>query len=208
MTSDESKLEILKKVEDGTLSVEEGADLLGILDQAESSGSSAEFINVPPPADTPPFHEKAVISGCWKAAWSMILVGGAVLTAFSAFWIYQGYQKAGFGWGFFLSWIPFVIGVLFTILGWILMESPWMQIKVREQSAKSRTNINIAVPVPIKLVSWLVRNFEQYMPAEIREKGIDEMVGEIEQAFARGESLVVDVDDRGEGDERVDVYFS
>jgi hypothetical protein len=38
--------------------------------------------------------------------------------------------------------------------------------------------------VPIKLVSWLVRNFGHYMPAEIREKGIDEMVGEIEQAFS------------------------
>jgi hypothetical protein len=117
MTSDESKLEILKKVEDGTLSVEEGSDLLGILDQAETSHTSTEYDDLPPSADTPPIHEKAVISGCWKAAWSMILVGGAVLTAFSAFWIYQGYQKAGFGWGFFLSWIPFAIGVLFTILG-------------------------------------------------------------------------------------------
>ncbi|MBP9040298.1 MAG: hypothetical protein KBF64_00845 [Anaerolineaceae bacterium] len=208
MTPDESKLEILKKVEDGTLSIEEGADLLGILDQAETTGPSDEFIDETPPVDDAPLHEKAVISGCWKAAWSMILVGGAVLTAFSAFWIYQGYQKAGFGWGFFLSWIPFIIGVLFTIFGWILMESPWMQIKVREQSEKSRTNINIAIPVPIKLVSWLVRNFGQYMPEKIREKGVDEMMGEIEQAFSRGESLVVDVNDRGEGDEQVNVYFS
>lgn len=208
MTSDESKLEILKKVEDGTLSVEEGADLLGILDQAESGGNSSDTINAQPLSDYPPVHEKVVISGCWKAAWSMILVGGAVLTAFSAYWIYQGYQKAGLGWGFWLSWIPFIIGVLLTILGWILMESPWMQIKIREQSAKSHTNINIAVPVPLKLVSWLVHNFGHFMPAEIREKGVDEMVGEIEQAFSRGESLVVDVDDRGEGDEQVNVYFS
>jgi hypothetical protein len=34
MTADENKLEILKKVENGTLSVEEGADLIGILDRA------------------------------------------------------------------------------------------------------------------------------------------------------------------------------
>jgi len=210
MTSDESKLEILKKVEDGTLSVEEGSDLLGILDRAaeDDHGKTEGFTNPETPVEIPPVHEKAVISGCWKAAWSMILVGGAVLTAFSAFWIYQSYQKAGFGWGFWLSWIPFIIGVLFTILGWILMESPWMQIKVNEQSAKSRTNINIAVPVPIKLVSWSFRNFGQYMPAKIREKGVDGMVGEIEQAFAHGQSLVVDVDDRGEGDEEVNVYFS
>jgi len=32
MTLEESKLEILKKVESGTLTVEEGADLLAILD--------------------------------------------------------------------------------------------------------------------------------------------------------------------------------
>ena len=79
MTSDESKLEILRKVEDGTLSVEEGSDLIGILEAAKAASSEPEFIQPPNEPDEPKTQPEAPkVSGCWKAAWSMILLGGAV----------------------------------------------------------------------------------------------------------------------------------
>jgi len=94
MTSEESKLEILKKVESGTLSIEEGSDLLAMFDRVEDS-SPANRSNEPPTAPEP--LEKHEASGCWKAAWSMILVGGAILSGFSAYWMYQGYARHGLG---------------------------------------------------------------------------------------------------------------
>ncbi len=201
MTSEESKYEILKKVEDGTLSVEEGAELLEILERPKSTDSSQEINEPIPPMNHSADVEPTKVSGCWKAAWSMILTGGAVLTAFSAFWIYQGYQKAGLGWGFWLSWIPFIIGLLVTIFGWILMESPWMQIRVRSSENEKSTNINFSMPVPLKLASWVMRTFGQYMPQEVQERGVEEMIDEIERSIDRGEPFQIEVDDKEDGDQ-------
>ena len=169
MTSDESKLEILRKVEDGTLTPAEGSDLIGILDAASAVDREPEFMQPPLEPHKPESSEGAPkVSGCWKAAWSMILVGGAVLTAFSAYWVYQGYQRSGLGWGFWLSWIPFIIGFLIMLLGWTLMESPWLHLRVNSKEHGKTTRINLVIPLPLKLASWVFKNFAQYMPAEVR----------------------------------------
>ena len=208
MTSEESKLEILRKVEDGTLSPEEGSDLIGILEAAKAVESEPEIIQPPLEPEAPQAPEATPrVSGCWKAAWSMILLGGAVLTAFSAYWIYQGYQKAGLGWGFWLSWIPFAIGILIMVFGWILMESPWLHVRVKTRDSGKLQKIVISIPLPLRLVSWVFRTFGQYMPPEVKEKGVEEMLLEIDQALKRGEPFQVEVDDKEDGDQ-VFIYIS
>ena len=210
MTSEESKLEILRKVEDGTLSVEEGSDLIGILEAAKAASSEPEIIQPPNEPDEPqskPQQESPGVSGCWKAAWSMILLGGAVMTAFSAYWVYQGYQNAGLGWGFWLSWIPFTIGVFIMIFGWILLESPWLHVRIKTRDAGKLQKIVLSIPLPLKMVSWVFRTFGQYMPPEVREKGVDEMLVEIDRSLKRGEPFQVEVDDKEDGDQ-VFIYIS
>jgi hypothetical protein len=205
MTRDESKLEILKKVEEGTLSVEEGSDLLGILDEGARSAEQPEVIDIKKDDFVEP-EETPKISGCWKAAWSMILFGGAVLTAFSAFWVYQGYQNKGFGWGFWLSWIPLVLGVLIMIGGWILLESPWMHVKVHAKEENKNVNIVLSMPIPFGLARWVFRTFGSYMPEEVRNKGIPEMLDEIEASLKSGEPFHVQVDDDKDGSQ-VEVFM-
>jgi hypothetical protein len=207
MTTDESKLEILKKVEEGTLSVEEGADLLGILERgAENQETAPDILDPIPLSDASP-AETPKVSGCWKAAWSMILVVGAVLMALSAFWVYQGYQKAGMSWGFWLSWIPFLLGLAIMIFGWILMDSPWLHARINTNDEGKRRKIVISIPVPFKLVAWVIRTFPQFMPDDVKEKGIEEMLMEIENSLKKGEPFVVEVDDKEDGDQ-VYVYIS
>ncbi len=207
MTIDENKLEILKKVEEGTLSVEEGADLLGILERGTQTKQGVpEFIDPIPPGDPAP-AEAPNVSGCWKAAWSMILLAGAVLMALSAFWVYQGYEKAGFSWGFWLSWIPFLIGLAVMIFGWILMDSPWLHARIKSNDGGKLKTIVISIPIPFKLMSWVIRTFPQYMPKDVKEKGIAEMLEEIENSLKRDEPFIVDVDDKEDGDQ-VYVYIS
>lgn len=203
MTSDESRLEILKKVADGTLSIEEGSDLIGILDRAKES--TQEYTDEQEPgvifrpeviADNPP-----KISGWWKALWSMILVGGAVLTGFSAFWAYRGYQRAGLGWGFWLSWLPFILGILIMLFGWILMESPWLHLNVIENNTGRPHKIAFTFPLPLKLAGWIFKTFGKYMPDEVKDKGIEELLDEIENSLKRGEPFQIDVDDKEDGDQ-------
>lgn len=201
MTSDENKLEILKKVQDGTLTVEEGADLIGILDRAKTNEQQQSAGQIPPvePVDvvTP---EPPRVSSCWKAAWSMILLGGAVLTAFSAYWMYQGYEKAGLGWGFWLSWIPFMIGLLLIIFGWILMESPWLHVRVQSHEDNKPKKIAFSMPLPLQLATWVFRHFGSYMPREVQEKGVEDMLKEVEVSLKRGDPFQVEVEDNDDGD--------
>jgi hypothetical protein len=198
MTRDESKLEILKKVESGILSVEEGSALLGIFDKAERQPVEPEIIDHPGEAFAEPV-ETPKVSGCWKAAWSMILLAGAVLTAFSAFWVYQGYMNKGFGWGFWLSWIPLVLGVFIMVGGWILLESPWMHVRIHSKEDKKDLNIVLSMPIPFGLARWVFKTFGVYMPEEVRKKGIPEMLDLIEGTLRNGEPFHVQVDDKDDG---------
>jgi len=205
MTKDESKLEILKKVEDGTLTVEEGSDLLGILDLAAAKPAQPEIIRERL-EEEPETVEAPKVSGCWKAAWSMILLCGAVLTGFSAFWVYQGYQNKGFGWGFWLSWIPLVLGVLIMIGGWILLESPWLHVRIHSKEEGKNVNIVLSMPIPFGLARWVFKTFGSSMPEEVRNKGIPEMLDEIETTLKKGEPFHVKVDDDEDGS-KVEVYM-
>jgi hypothetical protein len=206
MTREESKLEILKKVENGDLSVEEGSALLSIFDKAERQPVEPEIIDdhgeeFAEPMETPK------VSGCWKAAWSMILFGGAVLTAFSAFWVYQGYTTKGFGWGFWLSWIPLVLGVFIMVGGWILLESPWMHVRIHSKEEKKDVNIVLSMPIPFGLARWVFKTFGSYMPEDVRNKGIPELLDDIEVSLKNGEPFHVQVDDKDDGS-KVEVFMA
>jgi hypothetical protein len=205
MTKDESKLEILKKVESGVLSIEEGSDLLGILDNAEVKKAAPEIVRDGGDEFSEPM-EAPKVSGCWKAAWSMILLGGAVLTAFSAFWVYQGYEAKGFGWAFWLSWIPLVLGVLIMIGGWILLESPWLHVRIHQKEEKKDVNIVLSLPVPLGLAKWVFKTFGEHMPVEVQDKHIPELLDEIEASLKKGEPFHVQVDDEKDG-AKVEIFM-
>jgi hypothetical protein len=201
MTSNESRLEILKRVQDGTLTAEEGSDLISILDRGREVETEAEVLEPEPLPINTEEVETPKVSFWWKAPWSIVLIGGAVLTGFSALWAYRGYERAGLGWGFWLSWIPFIIGVLLMVLGWNLMESPWLHLNVYSKDEGKFRRIHFAIPLPLRLISWGFRTFRQHIPADIKDKGVEEMLVEINDAIKRGEPFEIDVDDKEDGDQ-------
>jgi len=205
MTTEEKKLEVLRKVENGTLSVEEGADRIAELEHEDSrSGASVPTPTVS--SDEP--LQKHETSGCWKAAWSMILVGGAVLSGFSAFWMYQGYEKNHFGWGFWLSWIPMLIGIALMLLGWALMESPWMHVRVHGMEHYKHKGIYVfSMPVPFNIARWAMNNFGQYMPDEVHTDEVLEILDQAEASIRKGEPFQVQVDTEKDGT-KVDVFIN
>jgi len=207
MTSEESKFEILKKVQEGVLSPEEGADLLAILDGAATGqeaepDSPVEVVGTPFSDERPPEP-----SWLWKAAWSLFMWLGVILTILSAFWMYKGYEAAGMGWGFFLSWIPFTLGILLVYGGTRLLQAHWMHIKIDSTDEGKPRRINIEAPLPLNFAAWIFKNFGQYLPADIQDKKIGEMLDEIEKSIQRDEPFYVKVDDDKDGD-RVEVVIA
>ena len=204
MTADEQKLEILRKIENGSLSIEEGSELIANLETNEASQTEAKSPN---PSNNMEPIEKHETSGCWKAAWSIFLVGGAVLTGFSAYWVYQGYKNHGFGWGFWLSWIPMAIGICLMLFGWALMESPWMHVRVRDKYNQRLSAFVFSMPVPFNIARWVINTFGQYMPPEVNSQEIHEILDQAEASIRRGEPFRVQVDDQKEGS-KVDISIN
>ena len=66
MTTEDKKLEILRKVEDGSLTVEEAAARIADLETAEIHTTQEGGAEVSPSEGSNLKHET---SGCWKAAW-------------------------------------------------------------------------------------------------------------------------------------------
>jgi hypothetical protein len=204
MTSDEQKLEILRKVENGTLSIEEGSDLIAILEKTGKKQAEPEILDPIPPMEPIEKHEA---SGCWKAAWSMILVGGAILAALSAYWVYLGYKSHGLSWGFWLSWIPMVIGVILMIFGWALMESPWMHVRVRSKNQYKPGTYIFSVPVPFNIARWVMERFGQYIPEKVKKEEIMDVLDQAEASIKNGEPFKVQVDDDKDGS-KVDIFIN
>jgi hypothetical protein len=206
MTSDESKFEILKKVQEGVLSPQEGADLLGILD---GNLRNPEPVNDPVVESSIPYNktEKPEVAWYWKAAWSSVLWIGVALTVLSAYWMFNGYEAAGLGWGFFLSWIPLAIGILLIVAGARQFQAHWMFVKVNTSGHEGPQKIEISMPLPLNFAAWVFKNFGQYMPEEVRDKHVDEMLVEIEKSIQNDEVFQVNVDDDKNGD-KVEVFIA
>ena len=91
----QNRLEILKKVENGEISLDVASKLLADIEQ------SAETIeNVIPPIidnDDPvvPDREKIKKPARSQVFWLIPLLLGVLLTVFSATWLYQNYESSG-----------------------------------------------------------------------------------------------------------------
>lgn len=221
MTLRGQRLEILRKVELGELSVEESNRLLETLernaDQAsdlypateafiQSPAASAETEYIPPSAEwenperTPdPFEEKQMRRWRWLALVPFWLSVG--LTALSAFWMYQGYDAHGFGWGFFLSWIPFLFGLAGMFIFW---GARWLHVRIRQKPGKKPASINISLPLPLHAAGWFLRTFRSRLPRDLQEKNIDEMLGALDGSLTKDTPFHVYVDDDGE---QVEVFI-
>lgn len=134
----------------------------------------------------------------WRRWWVYPFAVGVLLTILSAYWMYLGYRFAGFGWGFWLSWFPFIAGLLILVASWYTRTARWLHVRVREDSEKNSSRVSISLPLPLGLVAWFLETFgKKWLPPEIREKGLGEMLREMEKSITADEPFHVWVDDKG-----------
>ena len=104
--------------------------------------------------------------GGWRSLWLLLFLFGLLITLFAATWIYQGFIYAGLSWGFWLSFIPFGLGVLLMWAGWEMRMARWLHVRIRQEPGKRPETISFGIPLPIGLTRWAVKRF-----------GIPELVG-------------------------------
>jgi hypothetical protein len=214
--TDSERQQILKMIQDGKITAAEGLKLMQAL------GEEPEDVSMPelPAGDEipafitesggeteaesekksdPEFDRKL---NRFRSLWTIPLWIGVAVTVAGAYWMYSSMQAAGFGFWFYCSWLPFLLGVLVVALAFSSRTSRWIYVNVKQKPGETPQRIVIAFP--LSLVSWLMMFAKGKIPA--REHGaVDEVMGAIFNSTKSTEPLMVDVhEDDGE---HVQIYI-
>lgn len=204
---EQTRLDTLKKVENGEISLEKASEILADLEQNDIFPIT---VDVEPEKVDQSGYETNKTEKFEKPAWSHFfwivpLLLGVILTIFSSTWLYQNYQSSGLGFKFWLTWIPFLIGVFLIYFGWILQKSRWIHVNIKQPKGQSPQRIFIALPLPIQLLGFFLKIFKGKIPSNVSNLNIDELLQNIDQQIKKDEPLYIDVND--EDGTKVEIYI-
>lgn len=220
MSTNDERMIILEKIESGEISVEDGGFLLDALDgrrplQAEAGyglpptdGMIADPVPlagevlagaVQPTAETHPQNEDF---NRWKV-WSWVAFGLAVLlTTLGAVWITQGWMVHPWGWGFWLAWIPFWLGVVGMIA---TFKARWVHVRIRQTQGEKPERIVISLPFSTRLVRIGFPFISRWLPEQLKGENLAQLLVELENSLSSDEPIHIQVDEPD--GEQVEVYI-
>jgi hypothetical protein len=224
--TDQEREQVLKMIENGTITPEDGLKLMRTLDSTPAeedapvepvesqaqpveaaavdnkAGGSAERSNF----DVDPRISR--IKSTVSRLWQIPLWIGVLFTVLSAWGMYALVQASRFNFWFFCLGATLLLGVLVIVAAIGSRTARWIFVDVHQKPGESPARIFLGFPLPLKFAAWFVRTFKHRIPG--LEKGLkDANIDEILEVFETGmgsESMVVNVDE-GEHGEKVRVYI-
>jgi hypothetical protein len=222
--TDQEREQVLKMIENGTISPEDGLKLMQTLDQ---SPADDELPAVRVEASTGSAHDETGKENSNKAQdekssfdkdpridkvkstvrrlWQIPLWVGVFITILSAWGMYSLVQAAKLNFWFYCLSAPLLLGVLVMVAAIGSRKARWIFVDVHQKPGEKPSRIFLGFPLPLKFAAWGFRTFGHYIPEMDRAK-VDGVVQVIETGFTGEEPLVVNVDDGDDG-ERVQVYI-
>ncbi len=199
-------LDIINKVKNGELSVEEAAGRLETMEASADSGSpteplssdmpAAEELPAAGPGDEIPLPDL----GWWQHAWLIPLGIGVAITSLSAWLLSWGYMNERMFW-FYCSWLPLLLGIFVLMLGAWSRQARWAHVRIR---SKDGTRISVSAPLPARFAGWVLRFLTPRVPA-LKEKHLEALPVILDALGSSHEPIFVDVDD--EDGDQVRVYI-
>ena len=209
MTASE-RSKILKMIEDGKITPEEGLRLMQVLgdDPVEDVKEEAPT-PVTPPIDVKPVSEPdpdiAATVEKARSLWMIPLWIGVFITVFGGWVMYQNIHPSAISAWFYCLGLPILtLGILIILLGAASRTARWLFVSIKQKPGEFPQRIKIGFPLPLHLTSWILRNFGHMIEIEgLRNVPVDQLI----DAVARSdEPLVVNVDE-GEDGEKVQVFI-
>jgi len=211
---DQAERKILDMIEQGALTAEEGLRLIDAMNVSNSEDDdlynlSLEEVTVIAddilePSEPRISAEELERMKQLKRWWVFPFAIGLVITTLGALWMFAGYSRTGFSWGFWLSWIPFIIGIFVLALSFQSSRSVWLHVRIKQKRGESPPRISISLPLPLSLTLWLINTFGHKIP------GLDDLpLGDISELLDRispEEPFYVHVNDKDNG-EMVEVFI-
>jgi len=130
-----------------------------------------------------------------KRWWVLPFGIGLLFTILGAVWMYSGYVSKGFGVGFWLSWIPLILGIFLVAVSFQTSHSVWLHVRVHQKPGEKPQRIAISLPVPVSLTRWFLKTFGDRIPG-VGEHAI-EYAGILEN-LSPDEPFYIHVDEDGE----------
>ncbi len=220
MSTNDERMIILEKIESGEISVEDGGFLLDALDGRRPLQAEAGY-GLPPTdgtiAETVPIAGEVLAGAAystveksplnedfnrWKV-WSWVAFGMAVLlTTLGALWIVEGWTVHPWGWGFWLAWIPFWLGVFGMIA---TFKARWVHIRIHQVHGKRPESIVISLPFSTRLVRIVLPFISPWLPEQLKGEDLAQLLVELENSLSSDEPVHIQVDEPD--GEHVEVYI-
>lgn len=211
---DKAERKVLDMVEQGQISADEGLRLINAMkkDSAQSAikeqGLKGDIAYIPDPdgeKDHPQIPEEEMTRMKRLKRWWVLPFGvGLVITILGAIWMYMGYTSAGFGFGFWLAWIPFLLGIFIIAVSFQTNRSVWLHVRVKQRPGQSPERISISLPLPLSLAKWFFSAFGNRIPG-LKEQPIGD-ISSILENLSPDEPFYVHVNDDDDGEE-VEVFI-
>lgn len=213
---DKAERKILDMVQQGQISAEEGLRLINamsnhrepdieepvssLIPTAKTDISPEDIIEPVPPRIS---EEELQRMNRLKRWWILPFGIGLLITILGAIWMFNGYESNGFGWGFWLAWIPFVLGIAIIAVSYQTSRSVWLHVRIKQKPGQTPQRISISLPIPIKLTSWFFSAFGNKIPG-LKDQPIDNF-SEILETLSPEEPFYVHVNE--DDGEEVEVFI-
>lgn len=195
------RLEILRLIESGDISVEEGLRRLERVGQSGTrSGNGPDTTGGSEARSLPNGAERSQLTLRWvRVLWQTVFGVGVAMVAGGGLLLSRAYGREGMP-GLTWGWVLFALGLVIMGLGWWLQQARWLTVRVREHNGSAFT---IGLPLPLGLAQWLLRLVRPWVPA-FHGVEVDELVLALRDGIRDGGSVVIDVDE-GPGADKVEV---
>jgi hypothetical protein len=208
----EERNQVLKMIENGKLTADEGLKLIHTLDDAPESEissvpqveSSLNSTGHAPSQEVISNQTVQKYKGFIDKFWQVVLWTGVVITILGAFGTYLIIQSQGWSPWLILVMIPLVFGIFLLAISVGAHRSHFMIVDVHQKKGGQPEHIFLGFPLPLKLFNWFVRTFKNMIPG-LNKVNLEEFTTVLDTSISRGEPMVIDVDDSGN---RVKVYMS
>jgi hypothetical protein len=230
--TDQEREQVLKMIENGKITPEDGLKLMRTLDQSpvedEGAAEPKEMGEPSNPEDNTDTKEKAERPGFGKdprieavkstvqRLWQIPLWIGIAITILGAWGMYTLVQASRLNFWFYCFNTPLLLlGVLVIVAAIGSRKARWLFVDVNQKPGQRPQRIFLGFPLPLKFITWLFRIVKLFFPHLLKEldedkggpgmEGVIKMMELVDHGFTGDQPLVVNVDD--DDGERVQVYI-
>jgi hypothetical protein len=214
--ADEAKRKVFDMIEKGQISADEGLRLIKAMEGHKEQSSATVGI---PAVDSgldlvetmtleekglPKIPEEELKRMAHLKRWWVLPFGvGLLITILGAIWMYMGFTANGFGFGFWLSWIPFLLGIFILAISFQSRDSVWLHVRIKQKPGETPQRIAISLPLPLSLTRWVISTFGNKIPG-IQDQPVEEY-SEMLKSISPEDPFYVHVDE-GDGED-VEVFI-